>query len=67
VAGVPSYEGLGDCSQFGIYHFGITHVTFSLVLPGSTMPMDCVFRGGIRGWVNVSPNQDGQTFLAPTG
>ena len=31
------------------------------------MLLDCVFRGGIRGWVNVSPKQDGRTFPAPAG
>ena len=46
---------------------GITPVTFRPSIPRSTMPLDCAFGGGIRGWGNVSPSQDGRSSLAPAG
>jgi hypothetical protein len=53
--------------QIGLPHFGITPVTFRAGTSRSTMRLDCVLRGGIRGWVNVSPNQDGRTLPTLTG
>src|ERR1700727_3848112 len=32
-----------------------------------TMQEDCVFRGGNRRWVNVSPNPDGKTLRGHSG
>ena len=67
VSGDRPYERLRNRAISGSVCFGITPVTFRLDSPRSTIPLDCAFRGGIRGWVNVSPNQDGRTSPTLTG
>lgn len=54
-------------SEFGTLSYRDYSRNFRAGTQRSTMPKYCAFRGGIRGWVNVSPNQDGETLRAPRG
>lgn len=47
--------------------FGITPVTFRASTSRSTIRLDCAFKGGIRGWVIVSPKLGGLTWPMLTG